>query len=538
MSIHADERTGNGQVDKQDHALSIAALIMMGSVFLSRVIGLFREMILARYGGTSFEMDAYVTSFILPELLNHFLAGGFLSITFIPIFQKHLVNKREDLAWKTFSNLFTIGSLVFGILIPITILFVPEVLSVLGPQINDTKSLPLTIHLTRIILPAQLFFYWGALLSAVQMAQKKFLLPALAPLGYNSGIILGGIILGPGMGIEGFAWGVLGGAFFGNFLLQIPGALSCGMRFSPVFNIYDPDLRTYLKKTLPLILGLSMTFSNEIFFRFFGSFLPEGATSSVNYALRTTMMLVAIFGQASGVAFYPFLTKLAAEKKFEAMEQLLHSVLKKIAAYLIPLSAVCVICAQPVITLLYQRGRFTSQSSIETAGVFAVYLAGTFAFSGFFIVARVFYAMQNMLAPMVTSTATALITIPMYVFFSRLFGARGIALAAVTGSFLQCTVLYGLWVKRHGSLKNVGVLGWMLGKIILFTIVGSAAGIVLRNWFVSAVSFENIIIRNATILSCVALAMLGIVFFLYDRFGIQGFKESITGIIKRKQVHP
>ena len=112
------------------------------------------------------------------------------------------------------------------------------------------------------------------------------------------------------------------------------------MRLSPVFDPHDPDMHTYLKKTVPLILGLGMTFSNEIFFRFFGSFLPEGATSSVNYALRTTMMLVAIFGQASGVAFYPFLTKLAAERKFGEMERLLHSVIRKIAMYLIPLSAV------------------------------------------------------------------------------------------------------------------------------------------------------------------------------------------------------
>ena len=534
MELNKDESIVKNPIPERDRSLSIAALIMMGSVFLSRVIGLFREIILARYGGTSFEMDAYVTSFIIPELLNHFLAGGFLSITFIPIFQKHLVNNREDLAWRTFSNLFTIGTLLFGVIIPIAVYSVPELLTLLGPQIKDTRSFPLTVHLTRIILPAQLFFFWGALLSAVQMARKKFFLPALAPLGYNGGIILGGLILGPRMGIEGFAWGVIGGAFFGNFVVQIPGALRCGMRISPVFDFRDPDLLVYLKKTLPLILGLSMTFSNEIFFRYFGSFLPEGATSSVNYALRTTMMLVAIFGQASGVAFYPFLTRLATEKKFGEMEQLLHKVLRRIAAYLIPLSAVCFVLAQPVITVLYQRGRFTLQSSIETAAVFSVYLAGTFTFSSYFIVARAFYAMQNMILPMLTSTLTAVITVPMYMVFSRYFGARGIALAAVTGSFLQCMVLYGIWIRYHGSWKSIKALGKALGKIIFFTLLAGILGVVVRNRCIALVPFENDLLRNGMIISCVGLVMITAVFFLYDRFGIQRFRESIAGLIKRK----
>ena len=534
MSASAELSSEKTKRGKENQALSIAALIMMGSVLLSRVIGLFREMILADYGGTSYEMDAYVTSFIIPELLNHFLAGGFLSITFIPIFQKHLVNNREDLAWRSFSNLFIIGTLLFGMVIPVTVVLVPGILKLLGPQINDPQSFPLTVRLTRIILPAQLFFYWGALLSAVQMAQKKFFLPALAPLGYNGGIILGGMVLGSRFGMEGFAWGVLGGAFFGNFMLQLPGAIRCGMRLSAVCDFRDPDLHTYLKKTLPLILGLGMTFSNEIFFRYFGSYLPEGATSSVNYALRTTMILVAMFGQASGVAFYPFMTKLATERKFAEMERLLHSVLKKIALYLLPLSALFFVLAQPIIVLLYQRGRFTFQSSTETTAVFTVYLTGTFTFSAYFIVARAFYAMQNMLLPMVTSTVMAFITVPMYLLFSSCFGARGIALAAVAGSFLQCGVLYGIWAKRHGSGKMVREMGLILGKILVCTAVGTLVGIVVFRGCGMLFPTANLIIDNGLKILCVSPVMIGSIFFLYDRFGVQRFRESVSGLFRRK----
>ncbi len=170
-------------------SLTIATFIMMGSVLLSRVAGLIREQVLAYHGGTSGDMDAYVTAFMIPELLNHFLAGGFLSITFIPIFQKHILSGDREKAWKSMSNLLTIGSIVFMAIIPLLILFTEDILkimssfaSVFGVKANlvaDPEQLSLTIRLTQIILPAQILFYWGAFFSAVQMVEHKFFLPAL-----------------------------------------------------------------------------------------------------------------------------------------------------------------------------------------------------------------------------------------------------------------------------------------------------------------------------------------------------------------------
>ena len=529
-----DRKSGKELPASTGLSLSIATIIMMGSVLLSRIFGLLREMVLAKYGGTSFEMDAYVTSFIIPELLNHFLAGGFLSITFIPIFQRHLVDNRHDRAWESCSNLLCIGTLFFIIIIPVTFIFTPDILTVLGPHIKEPKNYLLTVKLTRIILPAQLFFYWGAFLSAVQMTRKRFFLPALAPLGYNGGIILGGIMLGPRFGIEGFAWGVLLGALFGNFLLQLPGAIGCGMKFSFRCNLLDPDVAIYLRKTIPLILGLSMTFSNELFFRFFGSFLPEGGTSSVNYALRTTMMIVAVFGQASGVAFYPFLTQLAAEKKFDAMVSLLDTVMRKIALYLIPLSAVLLVLARPVIAVLFERGRFNAQSSIETASVFSIYIIGSFSFSAAMIIARSFYAMQNMILPMAISTGTALITIPLYLIFSREYGARGIAIAAVLGMTIQFAILYSIWFHRLSSLKHLRGELVFFAKIIAVSALSVLPALMIRQWVASLIYFENPLLKNGCIILSVALPMLGLVFFLYDQLGLQRFRESLKGFIKRK----
>ena len=382
-------------------SLAAATVIMMASVFLSRVIGLVREQVIAHLGGTSTGIDSYVTAFFIPELLNHFLAGGFLSITFIPIFQRYLAAGDSEGAWRSFSNIITVGTAVFAVVIPVSMVCTPAILRTMGPHIAGEQTLQLTVAMTRIILPAQLFFYWGAFFSAVQMAHHRFFWPACAPLFYNAGIILGGLLLYRTAGVQGFAWGVLGGAFAANVIFQFMGARGVGLRYRFRFDLFDPDLRKFLLLSLPLVFGLTMTFSNEILFRFFGSFLGEGGTSSINYALRTMGFVVALFGQASGVAFYPYLSRLAIEQKFGEITSLLNRAVTAIAVYCIPLSLLLLVCAPQVIAILYEHGSFSAASTARTAPVFALYMAGAFAFSAAVFAVRPFYAVQKMYLPVI-----------------------------------------------------------------------------------------------------------------------------------------
>jgi putative peptidoglycan lipid II flippase len=527
----------NDQTEKitGNRAISIAAMIMMGSVFLSRITGLLREQVLAAYGGTGFEIDAYVTAFFIPELLNHFLAGGFLSVTFIPIFQKYAVAGEYPKAWRTFSNLMTIGSLLFIILIPVAIFFTPALLGHLGPHISDPSRLPLTVRLTRIILPAQLFFYLGAFLMAVQMAERKFFLPAMAPLCYNAGIILGGVFLGPILGIEGFAWGVLIGAFTGNVLVQLPGALRIGMRFKPRIDFRDPDLSRYIILTVPLVLGVSMSFSNEIFFRLFGSWLDEGGTASVNYALRTMMIVTAVFGQASGMAFYPFMSRLAAEKRFGEITSLLQKALSRIAVFLVPVSTIMIALSYRIIALLYQHGHFGATSTARTAPVLAIYLTGAFVWSASMITVRCFYALQNTWLPMVVSSVVAAGSIPLYILFSRQLGAVGIALAGVAGMFGQFLALQFLWLHRHpGTSKRLA------GVIPVFKIVVPAAAGGVVAYYLAAMlgtlkSLSSGLTANATVIIMSALPAFLLTFTGYELLGVQRMKETAAIFLRKKQ---
>lgn len=519
---------------KLGKTLSIATAIMMGSVLLSRITGLLREQVIAHYGGTGISTDAYVSAFLIPELLNHFLAGGFLSVTFIPIFQRYLLRGDRERAWATFSNLICIGSLFFLILIPLSIIFTPDILRLMGVA-ESAKPLyfQTTVRLTRIILPAQILFYWGAFFSAVQMAEKRFFIPAIAPLCYNGGIILGGILLGTYIGIDGFAWGVLGGAFLANLVVQLPGAYKLGMKFHLKFNFRDSDLLEYVKKSIPLVLGLGMTFSNEIFFRFFAASLSEGVVSSVNYALRVMMMVVAIFGQASGAAFYPFLTKMALEKQFDAMNEMLNSLLTKVAVFLLPVSGLMIVLSEPVIAIVYQRGSFDYQSTLQTASIFSVYLVGALGFSASMIVSRSFYAMQNTVLPMVISTLTAILSIPCYILFSHKMGGTGIALATVLSVTSQFIILYCVWCTRYSRWRYTASLLLSFSKILVICALGCGLAYLLKTVSVG-INMQIGLFRNLTICFICTVPSMLLIFLLYQITGIQKFSDILRKILRRK----
>ena len=449
----------------------IAALIMMASVFLSRLAGFFRLMVIAYIGGRSAEVDAYQVAFVIPEILNHIVASGFLSITFIPIFSRYLAANREAAGWKVFSIIFSSFGILLLFLIGIGVLFAPDIVALIARGRTEPSFRLDVIRMTRIILPAQFFFFGGGLFMAVQFAKEKFLIPALAPVIYNLGIISGGLLLGPHIGMEGFSWGVLAGAFVGNFALQFWGAKKVGLQYTPIFNINHPDLKKYIKLTLPLMLGLTLFFSMEIFLKFFGSYLPPGSIADLEYSLRTMLLLVAFFGQAVGVASYPFMSRLVAEKKLEALNQLLNDSLRYLSL-VIPLSVLLMVLRHEIILMLFQRGKFDATATGEASLVLIFFLVGSFAFAANTIVPRAYYAMQDTLFPAIYGTLAVGLSIPLYLVGLKMLGTRGVALAASLSAIFQVFILYVLWNKRTQNTGSKDVYRAYLKIIFVSAILG------------------------------------------------------------------
>jgi len=451
--------------------VTIAALIMMASVFLSRVIGLVREMVIAGVGGTQATVDAYQVAFVIPEILNHVVASGFLSITFIPIFTGYLAKGREAEGWRVFSLILTLFGGLLVLLIAAAWVFAVPLLSLAAPGFAKSPYFDQAVTMMRIILPGQFFFFCGGLFMAVQFAKESFTIPALASLIYNLGIIAGGIIGGSQHSMAGFAWGVLGGAFAGSFCLQMAGAIRAGMRFVPSLDLRHPDLKNYIVLTVPLMLGLTMTFSTEVLFRFFGSYLPGGSIAGLNYALRVMFIVVGLVGQAVGVASYPFMARLAAEQRLVELNDLLNRLLRYLAIT-IPISVLVIILRQEVVLVLFQRRAFTPASTALTAEALAFLMVGAFAFSAQTVVARGFYALQNTLLPAVYGTIAVLLSLPLYILGLKLMGINGVALACALSATIQVGVLYAVWNRKSGDQSGQTVYRAIFKFLALSVVLG------------------------------------------------------------------
>lgn len=487
-------------------------------------------MVIAHIGGATGEVDAYLVAFLIPDILNHIVASGFLSITFIPIFSRYLVINDEEKGWEAFSVIMTCFGILLLLLIIIAFIFTPELITIVAPGINEPLLRSRAIRMTRIIMPAQFFFFAGGLFMAVQFAKERFFLPALAPLLYNMGIIAGGILLSPWLGIEGFSWGVLVGAFWGNFAIQYLGASKVGMRLRPIFDLTHPDLLKYVLLTLPLMIGLTMMFSAEFLFKFFGSFMPRGDLACLNFSFRVMMILAGFFGQAIGMAMYPFMAKLIAEHKMSESNNLLNNILRLISL-VIPFSVLMMVLRHEIILILFQHGKFDAAATELTSSMLIFFLIGVFAFSAQTVVVRGYYAMGNTLFPAVFITVAVLLSVPLYFFSMHIMGARGIALAVSVSAIFQVILLYGLWNKRSGNKESHAVYFFYV-KII---VISMAIGVVLE-WFKSKVLLSidsGTISGSLSVLALTGTLFLALFFLIGYIFKIKEIAELKHRLVKK-----
>jgi putative peptidoglycan lipid II flippase len=432
-----------------------ATLIMVASVLLSRIMGFVREAVIAALLGANAKTDVYFSAFTIPDFLNHILAGGALSITFIPIFSRFLADKEEAKGWRLTSVVLSNMTLLAIPAILLLEIFAEELVPLVGPGFSEAQAAECA-YLVRVILPAQYFFYTGGILMAVQYAHERFLLPALAPIVYNLGIIAGGAILAPYIGIEGFCWGVLFGAFAGNLGLQILGARKIGFRFRLEVALRDPGFIEFLKLSLPMMLGFSLILVDEWIGKALASYLISATISWLTYARTLMRVPIAILGQAAGVASYPFLARLAAEGKLGELEATLGRALRNVLLYIVPASALCAVLGREMAMILFGRGKFTPADAVAVGETLFYFSLGIFAWGAQAILSRGFYALRDTITPTVVGTIFTGLVLPVSYVLMDPMEHRGLALGSSVGIISYAICLYWLFHRRMGASRAAG----------------------------------------------------------------------------------
>jgi putative peptidoglycan lipid II flippase len=509
------------------HTVFSGTLLFMTTVMLSRVVGYAREAYIAFAFGAGSQTDAYVAAFTLPDFLNYIVAGGAASITFISIYTRFLAEKRDDEAKKTFSIIITVMTAVLLVGTILTEIFTPQFVRWFVKDFKP-EQIALCVHLTRILLPAQIFFYVGGVVSAVLLSHRLFLLPAFGPLIYNVFIILGGVVGGRHFGIAALAYGAVAGSIAGPFLASVIGAARIGTGYKPSFDVMNPAFREWVKLSVPLMLGVSLVTADDWILRHYASSVV-GGISRLNYAKRLLAVPIAVLGQATGQASLPFFARLFNEKKLKEFAISVNDSVYRVSAASLLATAWMVAAALPLIDLVYRRGKFLFDDTQATAIYFFWFSLSLVLWSAQGLYARAFYAAGDTLTPMVAVSVITVASLPVYSILFHAFGVVGLAWASDIGIGINLLALALLLHTK--KLVSLGEMRW--GELAKAAVVAVVAG---------GISFEVAKVvplatsgRGSRVADLTQLALVSLTWAAAVAAGLWLLRSELPGDLRRRK---
>lgn len=436
-----------------------AAGTVMAAFVLSNLVGLVRQILITDAFGTNQNIDAFYAASQLPDLIFVLVAGGALASAFVPAFTGLLTLEKRRQAWQLASN---IANLIFVLLIVLSILAAifaePIVRYLLAPGYEAWQQ-ALTVSLMRILLLTPAIFGLSGLLMGVLNAHQMFLLPALAPTMYWLGMIFGVIFLAPSMDVYGLAWGAVLGACL-HFLVQLPGLRRIPDKFYELsFGFRSPDVREVARLMGPRLLGVAVVQLNFWINIYIASSLTDGSVTSLKVAWAVMTMPQVVIAQAIAIAALPTFSAQVAVGGLADMRASLSSTLRGVILLSVPAMVGLVILRQPLVSMLFERGEFTAESTRLVAWALLWYGLGLVSHSVVEIVARAFYALHDTKTPVFIGAAAMSLNVVFSFGFAALFTRLGwlphggLALANTLATTLEMVGLLVFMRRKLGGLQ-------------------------------------------------------------------------------------
>ncbi|TET95538.1 MAG: murein biosynthesis integral membrane protein MurJ [Desulfobacteraceae bacterium] len=442
--------------------------------FLSRILGLVRDILIANFFGSGMSADAFFVAFRIPNLLRRLFAEGSFSVSFIPVFTEYLQNKSKKEAFLLARVVLTFFVLIVTVITILGIILSPLIVRVIAPGFGGMgEKYALTVLLTRIMFPYIFLVSMLALFMGILNSLKHFAAPAIAPIFLNLSMITALLFITPYMRAPtiGLALGVIVGGVI-QMALQIPFLMSKGLSFAPKWNLGHPALKKIGILMLPTIFGSAIYQINQLVGTLLASLLREGSISYLYYADRLVQFPLGVFAIAISTAVLPSLSREAANGDIIRLKQTLSHALRLTMFITIPAMVGLIVLRQPIIRLLFERGAFDSFTTIMTAQALLYYSLGLWAFAGLRVFVSAFYSLQDTKTPVKVAVVAMIINI---VFSLALMGPLkhgGLALALSLASTLQLFMLIFLLRKRLGGIEGRVVMSSMVRSVISSIVMG------------------------------------------------------------------
>jgi len=459
-----------------------ASLIIMGAYVVGRPVDLVRVALIARAFGTSPTYDAFVAASNFPELLFTLISGGALMTAFLPVFTGYLARGERDGAWKLASGALNAVLLLTALLALVSAIFAPQIARLAAPGF-DAENLALTANLMRLILISTVVFSASGIVMGALNAHQHFLLPAIAPILYDLGIIAGAIFLAPRIGIYGLAWGVVAGSLL-HLGVQIPGLVRVGARWMAAIDWRDAGLRRVAALMIPRALGLGVVQLNFVVTYALASLIGAGAVSALRFGWMLMQVPETVIGTAIATAAFPTLSEQAARDSRDGLRQTLSSTLRAILALTIPAAVGLVMLGRPLTRLMFERGSFDAASTQAVMGALQFYAVGLASHAALEVVARTFFAQQDTRTPLFVAFAAMLVNVALSLALMRPLGHGGLALANSLAVTLEVVWLALIARRRLGGIEGRALLGSLARFIAGAGVMALAVGawMLLARW--------------------------------------------------------
>ena len=432
-----------------ERSVTLSAIVVASGFFASKILGLVREMLIARAFGTSAELDAFRAANTFSDMLDSVIAGATIAAVFIPVFSMYLVRDKAAVreGWRFASAVLNDMFLLMTFVVGLGIVFAPQLVAYfIAPGFDETQR-ALAVDLMRIVLLAAIVFAVSGTITGILHANNRFALVALAGPLHNLGIIWAVLFLVPAMGIFGLAWGIVIGSLL-HLLIQIPGLIRSGMIWFATLGVGQGSMRELLRLLGPRIVTTNVVSLTRLIMNNLASFLSVGSISALSYAYMLWQFPETLIGTAIAVAVFPRLSHRAAAQDMQGFRRLFRMALFTILALAIPAALVSVLFARQIVALVLQRGAFDAESTALVAPVLQFYALAIVGESLLELVARSFYAQHDSKTPMFVALGAMALRVALMFWWRDVLGAAGLALAYAVGVCVEAGALWLLARRR------------------------------------------------------------------------------------------
>lgn len=472
---------------QQNTVLSAASLIMI-MIVVSRVLGLIRQRVLANYFIPS-DLSLFFAAFRLPDTIFEVLVFGTFSSAFIPVFTKAL-KEGEKKAWEIAGRVVTIGLIIFTMVATVFAIWAPQIYSLIAPGYGADETQKIA-SLARILFAAQGFFVVSYVLTGVLESSRRFLVPALAPLFYNLGIIFCTVFLAPSLGLMAPAIGVVVGAMV-HFLIQYPLSRRLGFRF--VWDLRpDPGVKKIGELALPRVIDLAFDQIGKTTELFLSSLISQASYAYYTFANTLQLLPVTLFGTSLAKAVLPMLSRVDGDKA--EFKRILNIAMFQAMFLSMPLAVTLIVLRIPIVRLVYGTKIFDWEATVQTGMILSVYAIGVTFQTLMSILSRAFFALHDTRTPVKISFIGLALLIVGDIVLVRVFNLPVWALAAsfTFSIFVEVIILMILLNKKIGGIIDKSFFGHII-KIVVATVTSGVSMYLLirvfdRSVWVKSLSF-------------------------------------------------